>query len=428
MRLTGFATRHPGARRLELVRNYRSTPEVVAAANRVAHGVHGRRRGAGPVVLRAQRESGAGVRCAGHAHEIDEAEAVAGEIARLRDTGTALRDIAVLFRVNAQSEAYEDALAALEIGYVVRGLERFFDRPEVKQAMTLLRGAARAGESTRDVLGDVRAVLSTMGWTAEAPAGSGAQRDRWESLQALVALAGELSGCDASSDLDGLVAELERRAQAQHAPVADGVTLATLHAAKGLEWPHVFVVGIHEGTVPFVYAKTPAAIEEERRLFYVGVTRARDALHVSWSAARSPGSRGSRSPSRFLDGIRPADADGVPPRRRADRGSRSGRQVARCRTCDRPLTAAVERKIGRCDACPATYDEELFERLRSWRSEQASAQRLPAYCVFTDATLTAIAETLPSDAASLMKVPGVGKVKLDKYGADVIAICAAGAG
>ncbi|HKE71287.1 MAG TPA: HRDC domain-containing protein, partial [Nocardioidaceae bacterium] len=82
------------------------------------------------------------------------------------------------------------------------------------------------------------------------------------------------------------------------------------------------------------------------------------------------------------------------------------------------------RKIGRCEACPATYDEALFERLRSWRSEQASAQSLPAYGVFTDATLTAIAETLPSDDVALMKVPGVGKVKLDKYGADVIAICA----
>jgi DNA helicase-2/ATP-dependent DNA helicase PcrA len=426
--LTGFATRHPGAHRLELVRNYRSTPEVVTAANRVAHGTKGRRRGSGPVVLQAQRESGAAVRCAGHAHELDEAEAVAGEIARLRDSGTALRDIAVLFRVNAQSEAYEEALAALGIGYVVRGLERFFDRPEVKQALTLLRGAARAGESTGDVVGDVRAVLSSMGWTPEAPAGSGAQRDRWESLQALVALAEELSGSEGSTDLAGLVSELERRAHAQHAPVADGVTLATLHAAKGLEWSHVFVVGAHEGTVPFVYAKTPAAIEEERRLFYVGVTRARDALHVSWSAARSPGSRGSRSPSRFLDGIRPADSDGPPARHQTARGSRSGRQVARCRTCDRPLTSAVDRKIGRCDACPATYDEVLFERLRSWRTEQASAQRLPAYCVFTDATLTAIAETLPSDAASLMRVPGVGKAKLDKYGADVIAICADDAG
>jgi DNA helicase II / ATP-dependent DNA helicase PcrA len=438
--LTDFAARRTGARRLELVRNYRSTPEVIAAANRVAHGPRGgsgSRGGSGPrggsgtgaVVLRAQRTSGAAVRCAGHAHEIDEAEAVAGEIATLRDGGTALRDIAVLFRINAQSEAYEEALAARSIGYVVRGVERFFDRPEVRQAITLLRGAARAGEATGDLTADVRAVLSTMGWTGEPPSGSGAQRDRWESLQALVGLAEEYAASAAGApapELTGLVAELERRAASQHAPVAEGVTLATLHAAKGLEWEHVFLVGMHEGTMPFVYAQTPAAIAEERRLFYVGVTRARDALHVSWSAARSPGSRGNRSASRFLDGIRPPDSDGAGRDRgsRSARGARGQRQVARCRTCGRPLSGAAERKIGRCDACPATYDEQLYERLRTWRTEQASAQSLPAYCVFTDATLTAIAETLPADHAALLRVPGVGKAKLDKYGADVIAICA----
>jgi DNA helicase II / ATP-dependent DNA helicase PcrA len=425
--LTDFAARHRGAHRIELVRNYRSTPEVIAAANRVAHG--GQRR-SDAVVLQAQRTSGVAVRCAGHAHEVEEAEAVAGEIAELRDGGTALRDIAVLFRINAQSEAYEEALAARGIGYVVRGVERFFDRPEVRQAITLLRGAARAGEATGDLGSDVRAVLSTMGWTAEPPSGSGAQRDRWESLQALVGLAEEFAaGVESGpADLTALVAELERRAASQHAPVAEGVTLATLHAAKGLEWSHVFLVGMHEGTMPFVYAQTPAAIAEERRLFYVGVTRARDALHVSWSAARSPGSRGNRSASRFLDGIRPADQVGSGGDRadRSARARRGPRQVARCRTCGRPLSGAAERKIGRCDACPATYDEQLYERLRTWRTEQASAQRLPAYCVFTDATLTAIAETLPADEPSLLKVPGVGKAKLDKYGADVLAICADG--
>ncbi len=419
--LTDFAARREGTRRIELVRNYRSTPEVIGAANRVAHG--GRRR-SDAVVLQAQRTSGVPVRCAGYAHEVEEAEAVAGAIAALRDRGTPLRDIAVLFRVNAQSEAYEEALAARGIGYVVRGVERFFDRPEVRQAITLLRGAARAGEASGDLVADVRAVLSTMGWTAEAPSGSGAQRDRWESLQALVGLAEEHADAVDAADLTGLVTELERRTQAQHAPVADGVTLATLHAAKGLEWGHVFLVGMHEGTMPFVYAQTPAAIQEERRLFYVGVTRARDGLHVSWSAARSPGARGSRGPTRFLDGIRPADPVDAGSRGRAERASRTPKQVRRCRSCGRPLNGAAERKIGRCDACPATYDEELYERLRSWRTEQASAQRLPAYCVFTDATLTAIAETLPADPASLIRVPGVGHAKLDKYGADVIAICA----
>ena len=100
-----------------------------------------------------------------------------------------------------------------------------------------------------------------------------------------------------------VVRELEERAESQAAPVVDGVTLASVHAAKGLEWPVVFVVGASDGLLPISMAKTPAEVEEERRLFYVALTRARDLLTVSWAAARTPGARGSRKPSRFLDGV-----------------------------------------------------------------------------------------------------------------------------
>jgi DNA helicase-2/ATP-dependent DNA helicase PcrA len=332
--------------------------------------------------------------------------------------------VAVLFRINAQSEAYEEALTARGIPYVVRGVERFFERSEVKQAMTLLRGSARAGESSGDLVGDAVGVLSTMGWTAQSPAGAGAQRNRWESLQAMVTLTEDFAQQRPDAALGDLVEELERRAQSQHAPVADGVTLATLHAAKGLEWEAVFCVGMHESTMPIVYATTPAAVEEERRLFYVGVTRARTTLHVSWAAARSPGARGSRRPTRFLDGIRPADAGDAPTVGGGQR-ARKSRSVGTCRSCGRALSSAAERKIGRCDDCPATYDEALFERLRSWRSEQANAQKVPAYVVFTDATLTAIAEIRPRDQRELLKIPGLGRTKLDRYGDDVLGLLSA---
>jgi DNA helicase-2/ATP-dependent DNA helicase PcrA len=99
--------------------------------------------------------------------------------------------------------------------------------------------------------------------------------------------------------------------------------------------------------------------------------------------------------------------------------------VSRCRVCDRPLADAAERKVGRCARCPSTYDEALFERLRTWRSERAAADRVPAYVVFTDATLTAIAEVRPSDAGALIQIPGIGKVKLDKYADEVLRICTA---
>ncbi len=151
-----------------------------------------------------------------------------------------------------------------------------------------------------------------MGWTPEAPGGRGQARDRWESLQALVDLADEWRGEGSEAGLAGFVADLERRAGEQHAPVADGVTLATLHAAKGLEWDVVFVCGLQEGTLPIIYADGPEAVEEERRLLYVGMTRARRDLSLSWSLARNPGGRASRKPSRFLDGLRPASTDPEP--------------------------------------------------------------------------------------------------------------------
>jgi DNA helicase-2/ATP-dependent DNA helicase PcrA len=311
------------------------------------------------------------------------------------------------------------------VPYVVRGADRFFERPEVKQALTLLRGAARSDTGpAEDVNTTVTAVLSSMGWSDAAPSGPGRARDRWESLQALIALTQELTADDRMLTLPGLVAELHRRADAQHAPVAAGITLATLHSAKGLEWSHVFCVGMHEGMMPIVYADTVDAVEEECRLLYVGMTRARDRLAVSWSAARTPGARGSRGPSRFLAALVTAPRTGAGgERRRRQRGS-AGRGLQTCRVCGRPLTDARERKLGHCIGCPTSYDDALFESLRDWRRQRAKEENVPAFCVFTDATLTALAEIRPADNAELIAVPGVGKAKIDKYGADILGLCA----
>jgi DNA helicase-2/ATP-dependent DNA helicase PcrA len=202
--------------------------------------------------------------------------------------------------------------------------------------------------------------------------------------------------------------------------VAEGVTLATLHAAKGLEWDVVFVAGMHEGTMPIIYAEGPAAVEEERRLLYVGMTRARLRLTVSWSLARTPGGRSSRKPSRFLTGLRPRVGSDTAPERGASSRKRKG--VAHCRECGKPLGTTAERKVGRCEDCPASYDEELFERLRAWRVERAGQEKVPAYVVFTDLTLQAIAEVKPADPQSLLRINGIGASKLTKYGDDVLAL------
>lgn len=406
--LRRFPQKYAGTTSVELVRNYRSTPEIVGAANTLLRGTPSK-----GVDLVAQRPSGPGVAYVEHPDEVEEAETTAAEILRLRDAGLPLSEIAVLFRINAQSEAYEEALSARGIPYVVRGAHRFFDRPEVREAITLIRGTARAS-SVDDLVESVRSTLAGRGWTPEPPTARGAVRDRWESYQALLTLAESFAA--AGGDLPGFVADVDRRAAEQHAPVAEGVTLATMHTAKGLEWDAVFVVGIQEGTLPISFADGPVEIEEERRLLYVALTRARKHLVVSWSRARTPGGRGSRKPSRFLDGLRPDTGPVTRPRRRV--------KAAMCRTCGKPLGSAAERKVGRCSDCPATYDEELFERLRAWRSERARDDEVPAYVVFTDKTLEAIAESRPSTSTQLLRVAGVGPSKLEAYGDAVLAIVA----
>lgn len=421
--LLDFPRRHPGTTSLELVRNYRSTPQVVAAANQLLAGT-----ASAGVSLRAQAGPGPEVAYAEHPDEVSEAEAVAARILELRDAGTPLREVAVLFRINAQSEAFEEALAARGVPYVVRGAARFFERPEVRQAVTLLRGNARgAGGSGDGLVADVKAVLTGMGWTDTAPTGRGSVRDRWESLQAIVSQAEDLAADRAEVDLGAFVDELDRRAAEQHAPVAEGVTLATLHAAKGLEWDAVFLAGVHEGTLPIVYAEGPAAVEEERRLLYVGMTRARQRLAISWSLARTPGGRANRKPSRFLTGLRPQVGSDRAVEEKASR-RRSKRGIAHCRVCNAPLSTTAERKVGRCEDCPVTYDEELFERLRAWRVARAAEEKVPAYVVFTDLTLQAIAEVRPGTPAALLKISGVGPSKIDKYGDEVLELVSEGSG
>jgi DNA helicase-2/ATP-dependent DNA helicase PcrA len=204
--------------------------------------------------------------------------------------------------------------------------------------------------------------------------------------------------------------------------------VSTLHSAKGLEWDCVALFGAHEGSLPFVLASTPEQVAEERRLLYVGVTRAREHLRVSWSRTRNGGGT-SRNPSRFLDPVLPersrvtTAASGAGGRRSR---SRSTVLSAHCRSCGEPLGDAAERKLGRHATCPSTYDEDTLAQLKEWRKRQASEQSVPAYCVFTDATLTAIAEAKPGSTAELTRIHGLGSTKLARYGEQVLAIIATG--
>jgi DNA helicase-2/ATP-dependent DNA helicase PcrA len=298
--LTGFTAEFPAATVVRLVRDYRSTPQVVAVANQLV-------RSASP--LAAQRPPGPRPVLIEYPDDPAEAAGQAHRVRTLMKAGVPAREIAILVRVNADTERFELALAEAGLPYVIRGAERFYDRPVVRQALVLLRGAAR-GESSdsSDSLPDsVRHVLAGIGLNQRPPSGlrgAPSSRENWESLAAIAQLADDMHAAEPEATLADFSAELTMRADLGHAPAVDGVTLASMHAAKGLEWDAVLLPGLVEGLMPIVHARTAEALEEERRLLYVAVTRAREHLCLSWSSARAPGGRGGRQRSRFLDGVR----------------------------------------------------------------------------------------------------------------------------
>jgi DNA helicase-2/ATP-dependent DNA helicase PcrA len=325
----------PSSQEVRLVRNYRSAEPVIGIANAVL-----RRTGRTPIQLIGTQRSGPPPAFTEYADDAAEAEAIAARIAGEIESGRRPADIAILFRTNSQSRAFEEALGARGVSYVLRGGERFFARREVKEALAVMRASShREGSDPLDV--QVKDILSSIGWSPTAPQAQGAVRERWESLSALVGLAQDSQAeSQLPVPLAAFIADLDDRAEHQFAPTIDGVTLASVHAAKGLEWESVHLAGVSEGLLPIGYAETAEAIDEERRLFYVAVTRARTALSLGGSPgqARGPGPHRGRRGSRALPGVLvPAPDTGGPepgtlravPGGRGRGGPRSAHPLAR---------------------------------------------------------------------------------------------------
>ncbi|BAJ76087.1 superfamily I DNA and RNA helicase [Microbacterium testaceum StLB037] len=322
--LLEFERTHEDARVVRLERNYRSTGAVLAVANDLMRGR------AGALELVAAHEGDAPVPAV-RAYDDDEGEAsgVAADVAARIADGADPESIAILYRSHAQSAVVLNALAAQGVAATVLGGRKFFDLPEVRQALMALRAASVAPVET-GFLATVRDVLRGVGLTDEPPQAGGALRDGWEARAALLRLAEEAAP---GTDLRSFTDDLQARARDQHEPATRTVTLSTLHAAKGLEWDHVFLIGVSEGLLPISYATSFEAVDEERRLAYVGVTRAARSLSVSWARGRG---RADREPSRFLREIGSGSLrsdDGLPRHagssRRAGGASGTGRRTAR---------------------------------------------------------------------------------------------------
>lgn len=445
--LTGLASSLPTERVIRLHRSYRCPPPVVAAANRLQHHLRDQR---ATVVLTCAQPAAAApqVRIVECADERAEAEWVAEQIAILERAGCPLGQIAVLYRLHALSQPFEEALTRRGCAHRLRGAERFLDRPVIRQALTLLR-AARAS-STAPRIGtavpepalaeQVRAILASLVGTAavggDPPARShlgSVARERSESIAVLIGLADAYAAsADGTADLAGFLADLERRASAGADLGPSGVTLSTIHAAKGLEWQEVFLVGAVDSVLPGL-----GELDEERRLCYVAATRARHGLAITWARSRTPGG-GVRPPSRFLAEIagepQPSTGGGATSGRRRSRtahsadvtGGRrqSGRRRVRCSKCGVTLTAPPEIAAGTCRRCAPEPDAALVARLRDWRAQQARELAVPAYLIVTNVTIDAIARVHPTSLTELAGITGIGPHRLTAYGAQLLALIA----
>jgi DNA helicase-2/ATP-dependent DNA helicase PcrA len=292
--LQNFDSRYPDATVIQLTRNYRSTSQIVNFANRLTADTDS----VDP--LRSEGELGLAPRIVSFASVSEECQAVALNIKTKLDQGFKPSDIAILYRVNGQSEALENALAQAGIDYQVRGGERFFSRPEVQNAIRAVRAEA-VSPTDKGLYQTVSDICRSLGWQTQQPTEKGSARDKWESLNSFLAITDEMPE---NSSINDFAKELDERQRSQHEPVKAAVTLSTIHAAKGLEWDFVYLIGLTEGYLPISYATTEPEIREERRLLYVGITRARQELMLAW-ARRDAGSARDREPSRFLAQLQP---------------------------------------------------------------------------------------------------------------------------
>lgn len=422
--LAGFPRRYPSATVVELPTTYRCAPAIAAAANRLGRDLPG------ALQLRSAGTDPGRTRVLSFPTDTVEARGVADEIAGLIRFGQSPSDIACLYRIHRQGRVLQDEMRRREIPFSTRGGDRFFERPEVREAVTRYRGELRVqpDASAPEIMA---AVLAAMGHEPTPPDSPGV-RDRWESLAALAALYPS-----ATNDASGLVAtgaqgldELQQRATDNQSPPPAGVSLLTLHAAKGLEWDTVFIIGADDSSLPYSRAESSDARLEEQRLAYVGFTRAKRRLVVSWTTETTRGGRQGPSPYlAALDGSGTVPEFPAPPVAQPatdDHCDRAGAGLppARCTRCHRALVTGRERVLGHCESCGSPADDRLVAELTAWRDRTADAAGLPGHAVLTDTTLRAIAERIPRDPVALGEIPGMWPHRIADHGSAILAIVA----
>ena len=426
--LEQFDEHFPGATFVELTLNYRSSPQIIGVANTVLNtsfdgdlAVAGSRMA---LHLAPTRGDGPMPTVTSYADETAEAQGIARKVRDAHAPGRPWSDQAVLVRTNAQIPVFEETLRASGIPFRSRGSVRFLDRPEIRDALSgMRRGPGQLAERLTEL--NDRIEPST-GTSDQPDVAEGAlNADREANVLELVRLGREYLGFDPEGSVASFESWLASTLRSDDGGNAsNAVDLSTFHAAKGLEWPIVHIAGLEEGFVPIHFAETPVARAEERRLLYVALTRAERVLSLSWTERRTFGAKSlRRRASPYLEVAelaiemlsRPADpvnlGEAVAAQRRALKAA-AGERPAR----------APRKKAVADDLSPA--DRAVLDSLKAWRLGQSRLADVPAFVIFTDATLIGVAQMRPATQTQLLAVPGIGAVKAQRFGADLLRIVA----
>jgi len=406
--LSSFSTRWPGGEVVELDANHRSTPQVVAAAAAVLP--PGARRPS------STRPDGPSPRVRAFDTDRDEARGVAAELRRAHAEGLAWSQLAVLMRTNVQAVAFDEALRAAGIPLRIAAGDAVLDHPAVRRAVAGLR--RQPGAPFAMVVADLDAAATSA--DPDAAPGPVAHEDA-EALAGLAALARAYRQMDQQPTTEGFIAWLQATTGAERPDRGvDAVTVCSFHRAKGLEWPAVWVTGLERGLVPIGRAITPEAVEEERRLVYVALTRAERELHCSWAEHRRFAGRAvPRDPSPWLEAIVAAAI--------ADEGSDDDIEAPRSwreHLAAERVALSHRGRRGRRDGT-AGADPHVVAALQTWRATLARAAGVPPFVLLHDTTLRELAIRRPRSVDDLLAVPGIGPVKASRFGDELLGVVAA---
>ncbi|MDQ1393598.1 MAG: ATP-dependent helicase UvrD/PcrA [Acidimicrobiaceae bacterium] len=406
--LARLPDRWPGTEVIRLDDNHRCTPQVVAAAARVL--------GPSGSDLRSSRRDGPATVVRAYADDAAEAHGIVAESRQRHASGLPWSEMAILVRTNAQVAVFEMAFRTAQLPYRLAGARPLLDDPDIQTLLTEVSG--RRGERFALVASDLARTSDDRGDGA-----SVVEAAMRTAARTLAALASDFERMESRPTVDGFVSWLGPATSHDRADSGPaGVTISTFHRAKGLEWQAVWVAGVEDGLVPISHARTRAAEMEERRLLYVALTRAGDELHCSWARERMFGDRRvPRNPSAWLDAITgPGGAGGSGPTvvGEGEWRTRMAAQRTRLAGCHRPESSLRDAQL-------AAADPAVVEALRAWRAAAARVAGVPAHVVLHDATLAAVAARRPATSEELLGVPGLGAVKVSRYGAVLLDLVAA---